>query len=157
MERARDYALKLLAYRPRSRAELQTRLAQKGYTEETINQVLTLLERHGWVDDAEFAALWVRHRTRTRTLGPERLRRELAQKGVDREIAEAAIAVAIDESSELMQARAVAEKVRAQLAGVEPGTASRRLAGRLARRGFHSDVIWRVVRETLAGGEDIGD
>jgi regulatory protein len=156
-ERARDYALKLLAYRPRSRAELQTRLARKGYTEETINQVLALLERAGWVDDAQFATLWVRHQVQTKSRGSDRIRWELAQKGIGREIAEAALAAEVDEGAELAQARAVAAKVRAQLAGVEPRTASRRLADRLARRGFSRDIVWHVVRETLAGGEDITD
>jgi|YNPNPStandDraft_1061719.scaffolds.fasta_scaffold24209_2 regulatory protein len=154
LERVQDDALKLLAYRPRSRAELQAALGRKGYSEELINQVLVRLERAGWVDDAQFAALWVRQRARTKALGRDRLRWELHRKGIDRETAEAALAAEADEDSEWSRARAVAAKARSQLAGIEPPKAARRLAERLARRGFRSDLIWRVVRETFAGGEE---
>lgn len=157
LERVQDDALKLLAYRPRSRAELQARLVRKGYSEETIKQVLTRLERAGWVDDAQFAALWVRQRARRKKLGRDRLRWELHHKGIDRETAEAAVAAEVNDDSELVQARLVAAQARSQLIGIEPRKAARRLAGRLARRGFRSDLIWRVVRETFAGGEDPTD
>ena len=50
--------------------------------------------------------------------------------------------------------RAVAAKRARSLAGLEPHVARRRLAGVLARRGFPSDVVTRVLGEVLGSDVD---
>ena len=109
------------------------------------------------MDDPQFAGAWVRSQMRTNPMGQARLRWELGRKGIDREIAEAAIAAEVDEEVELQQARAVAAKARPQLARLDDRTASRRLAARLARRGFLSEVIRHVLQETFPDDKDITD
>ncbi|GBD29143.1 Regulatory protein RecX [bacterium HR32] len=141
--RTRERALRLLALRPRSRAELERRL-RRAADASVAAEVLSALEREGLVDDRRFAEQWVRTRRTVRLLGTFRLRAELLRKGVPREIVEAALASApADEDA------VAAELARLRLPRyrhLPADKAARRLAGYLARRGFGAGAVLRALR-----------
>ena len=147
---AREAALRLLAVRPRSAAELARRLRMKAYGPDVAEEVIARLAELGMIDDAAFAQTLVRDRVRLRPQGARRLASELRARGVDEETARAAIreTMAGEETDEgALAARAAARwHVRP---GEEPARARRRLHGFLARRGFDPDVIRAVVAATL--------
>ena len=147
---AREAALRLLAVRPRSAAELARRLRMKGYGPEVAEEVIGRLRELGMMDDAAFAGMLVRDRVRLRPQGTRRLANELRQKGVDEETARAAIRETMEgeETDDRDLARRAAEKWRPR-AGEEPERARRRLHGFLARRGFDGETIREVIDETL--------
>ncbi len=147
---AREAALRLLAVRPRSAAELVRRLRMKGYEPEIGEEVIARLRELGMIDDAAFAGLVVRDRVRLRPQGAHRLANELRAKGVDDETARAAIreTMAGERMDERELARRAAEKWRPR-PGEEPARARRRLHGFLARRGFDDELIREVVDERL--------
>ena len=147
---AREAALRLLAVRPRSAAELARRLRMKGYGPEIGEEVIGRLRELGMIDDAVFAGTLVRDRVRLRPQGARRLASELRQKGVDDETARAAIRETMEgeETDERELARRATEKWRAR-PGEEPARARRRLHGYLARRGFDGEVIREILDETL--------
>ena len=151
---AREAALRLLAVRPRSAAELARRLRMKGYSAEVAEEVIGRLRELGMIDDAAFAGMVARDRVRLRPQGARRLASELRQKGVDEETARAAIRETMEgeETDERALARRAAEKWRPR-AGEEPERARRRLHGYLARRGFDGEVIREVLEETLPKDE----
>lgn len=158
VHKATEAALVLLEVRARARREIETRLAQKGYDEEVITQVLEKLTRLNLLDDAQFAAQWVEAKTRvggSRPVGRRRLSSELFGKGVAKEqIAEAVEKVTNDD--ELALARAAAgKKVRVVPTDREALQAERRkLMGFLQRRGFGWETVKQVTREALpAPGE----
>ena len=158
VHKATEAALVLLEVRARARREIETRLAQKGYDDLVITQVLEKLTRLGLLDDAQFAAQWVEAKTRaggSRPVGRRRLSSELFGKGVAKEqIAEAVEKVTNDD--ELALARAAAgKKVRIVPTDRDVLQAERRkLMGFLQRRGFGWETVKRVTREALpAPGE----
>ncbi len=57
--RALEDGLRLLAHRPRSRAELEARLRRKGHPAEAIDHALRRLTELGYVEDGAFARAWV--------------------------------------------------------------------------------------------------
>ena len=150
--KARDAALQLLAYRPRSRAELARRLARKGYAPEVVDATVERMAELGLVNDAAFAETFVRDRVRLRPHGARRLRQELRVKGVDEETARGAIdeVMELEGASDADLARQAAARWKPR-AGEEPERARRRLHGFLARRGFGGDAIRDVLREKLSG------
>jgi regulatory protein len=81
-----------------------------------------------------------------------RLTQELARRGVERAMADAAIADVMDEESvdERALLDAVARKKLSTLHGQDRETVKRRLYGHLARRGYASEDIAAVVRTLLA-------
>lgn len=146
---ARDICARLLAARMRSRHELATALARRGVADEVATSVLDRLERLRLVDDAEFARAFVADHRRERALGRTALRAELIRRGVDRGVADAALAD-IDVEDEYARARAfVASRLPAVLRA-DPQAARRRLYGQLQRRGYPADLITTVVADALA-------
>lgn len=147
---ARDAAMVLLSYRPRSAAELRRRLARKGFAAEVVDATVERLGDLGVVNDASFAETFVRDRVRLRPHGRRRLRQELRAKGVDEETAAAAIDEVMEreDASELDLAREAAARWKPR-PGEERDRARRRLHGFLARRGFGSDAIRQVLEEKL--------
>ena len=160
VHKATEAALGLLDVRARARREIETRLAQKGYEQDTVAKVMEKLTRLGLLDDAQFAAQWVEARTRatgTRPIGRRRLSQELYGKGVPKDqIAEAVGTVSTDD--ELVLARAAAaKKVRTVPEQKEARQAERqKLIAFLGRRGFGWESIKIAAREALPepGDED---
>jgi regulatory protein len=134
----------------RSRAELAAKLHQRGIPDAAAERALDRLTEVGLINDAAYAASFVASRHRDRGLGRSALRRELARKGIDRDLAEQALQP-IDGDAERSRAAAlVARKLdSAMFAGTE--AARRRLLGMLARRGYSPAVAIGVVNDALRG------
>ena len=69
---AREAALNLLSYRARSRDELRSRLARKGFEPAIVDGCLDELAARGLLDDRSFAGAFVRDRLRSRPRGRQR-------------------------------------------------------------------------------------
>lgn len=152
--RATGAAYQLLSVRMRSRRELSDRLRRRGFPDRVVRDVLTKLENAGLVDDTRFAEAWVRGRIALRPSGALRLRRELWQKGVAREVVEQTLAVTLSALDEEELAMQVARARRQRYRTLPPRIAARRLAAVLHRRGFAAGVTASVIRQTL--GQSIG-
>ena len=146
---ARSAALRLLKFRPRSEAELSSRLAEKGFGEETIRAVVEDLRRTGLVGDARFARL-AATQAATKPVGRRLILNRLRKKGIAPALAEEAVQAATQGKDELERAREAAARRAGALQGVPREAAQRRLFGFLSRRGFSSEVVYKVVKETLA-------
>jgi regulatory protein len=146
---ARASCLRLLERGPRTRAELAAALAKKGVPDDAAEQVLSRFTEVGMIDDALFASLWVASRHRGRGLASRALSQELRRKGVDGEVAQAALEE-LDPEQELATARALVQRRLIGTRGLTPDAQVRRLAGMLARKGYPAGTAFRVVREALA-------
>lgn len=147
-EVARKILLDQLTGQARSRAELATKLAKRQVPEEVAQRLLDRFEEVGLIDDAAFARLWVESRQPGKGLGRRALAQELRRKGIDDEVAKAALAEVEPEDEEAAARDLVRRKLRT-LRNVDRVTATRRLTGMLARKGHSGDIVWRVVREEL--------
>ncbi len=136
-------ALRLLARRDYSRAELGARLATGAESPDQLDALLDALEAEQLLSDQRYACQRVA--TRGTRLGNARLCQELRASGVD----DAAIAAALPEAGdEAGRCRAV----WAKKFGAPPGDAAERARQMrfLQYRGFSSDAI----RRALAGEDD---
>jgi regulatory protein len=144
-------SLNLIAYRSRAAGELRSKLREKGYSPEAIDTAVNRMQELNYLDDEAFAERWVTSRQNTRPRSERMLKRELAQKGIDRETIEQTIEEAgVDEFGDAL---AIAQKKAATMGALEPAVRSRRISGLLARRGYGYDIIRRVI-ETLKSPED---
>ena len=139
--RAYERALRFLSYRPRSRAEVERHLQNKGLSETAAGQVVARLEGKGWLSDSSFAEFWVDNREAFRPRSRWAMSQELRQKGVSDQVIERALQD-VDEAASAYRA---AEGRAQRLARLDYQTFRRRLGGFLQRRGFRYDVIKDVV------------
>jgi regulatory protein len=154
--KAREAALNLLAFRPRTAAELRRRLLQKEYPEEVADGCVESLVEMGLVNDSSFAETFVRDRVRLKPRGRRRLAQELRAKGVDVDTAQEAISGVFEheEVSDTDLAREAAAKW-SRRPGEERLKARQRFYAFMARRGFGSDAIREVMEEVF--GRDAGE
>jgi len=142
-ERARALALRLLAYRARTEAELRTRLAREELGGEA-DGLVAWLRGLGYLDDVALARARARSLTAPGKLGPRGAERRLAAAGVGRDEARRAVAEALAEvpGGEVARCRLLAERRAAgrPLAGLD-GRARARLARFLLGRGFSGSAV----------------
>ena len=141
-KRARERALRLLALRGRSRAELRKKLAERDFSESVIERVLENLGELGYLDDEAFAVNRARHLAVNRLYGDRKIEEQLREKGVAREAARAAIREVREEFPEMEGiARSAAKKLQGR--SMDGLTKKERLA--LARalqsKGYHLGLI----------------
>ncbi|HET8665446.1 MAG TPA: regulatory protein RecX [Nocardioides sp.] len=150
---ARTILLDALTGRARSRKELREKLATKDVPDDLAERLLDRFAEVGLVDDAAFARSWVESRQRGRGLARRALAQELRRKGVDDETARTALDD-LDPDREEEAARQLVRKKLRSLRGVDHATATRRLAGLLARKGYPAGFAFRIVREELGEQQD---
>jgi regulatory protein len=149
-EVAREICLRLLAVRPRTRAELATALRRRGVDDDTAGEVLQRYAEVGIIDDAAFARAWVTSRHHGKGLARRALAGELNRRGVDPDTVREAVGE-LDGETEVATARVLIDrKLRTMSSGSDPEAVLRRLVGMLARKGYPPGLAFRVVKEALA-------
>lgn len=136
----RERALRLLARREHSRAELVRKLALAGFSTDDICPVLDEFEEKNWLSDRRFAESYVAdHRARA---GSIKLAYDLRQRGVGDGIVERVLGDTRD--SELDRARAIWQKKF----GARPADASEKAKQIrfMQGRGFAHEIIQKVMR-----------
>jgi regulatory protein len=151
---ARGLCLRALTGAPKTRQQLADLLTQRGVPDDAAETVLDRFTEVGLIDDAAYARAWVSSRQAGRGLARRALSAELRAKGVDAEVAAEAVEVVGDDDEREAARRLVARKVGA-MRRLDRVTASRRLIGMLARKGYNGGLAAAVVREALdATGDD---
>ncbi|MDQ5844755.1 MAG: recombination regulator RecX [Acidobacteriota bacterium] len=140
-------AVKLLATRSRSVAELRERLLQNRHaTKPLVEEVIARLREYGYLDDQQFALSFASSKVKLRPTGRRRLERDLSLKKVDRAIVDAALdQVFAETSEEELIDRAIEKRVR--LRG-RPKTReeAKSLFDHLLRQGFPFELVSEKVR-----------
>jgi regulatory protein len=121
-------------------------LMQKQHPPNAVDGALERLASQGLINDAQFATDYARQKSQ-RGRGAARLVRDLQAQGVERRVAEDAVATAlaaegVDASDAV---RVLAEKRARQLAGLPAPVRKRRLVAFLARRGFGGAEVRELV------------
>lgn len=162
-----DSAARFLEARPRSEAEVRSKLTRLGYRSELVEEVLTRLIELHYLDDETFARSWVESRDRARPRGEHALRLELGRKGVDRTTVDAILGERRDlardaitgdgdvgagpaSADEAAAERLVARKRASLLRELDPRKRLQKTYALLARSGFAPDVCTTVARRLAA-------
>jgi regulatory protein len=154
-QKAYDRAVRFLAYRPRSEAEVRDRLERSDSDPAVIEAVIERLKAQSYLDDAEFARFWVEGRQRFSPRSTVALRQELRRKGLD----DSTIAPAVAELDAVAAAYQAARPRALRLSGLadsDPMLFRRKVGDFLLRRGFDYEVVREVVirlMHELADGE----
>lgn len=149
---AKEICLRLLADRARTRQELAQALRRKGIPDDAAGAVLERFDEVGLIDDAAFAGQWVRSRHNYKGLARRAIAFELRRKGVADDVAGEALAEVDSASEEQRAEELVQRKLRSLNIGTpeQKASATRRLVGMLARKGYSAGVAYRVVKAALA-------
>jgi len=146
-KRTFERAVKLLAAKPRSVAELRAKLANvRGANKATVDTVIARLKEYGYLDDERFAFSYASLKVKQRPIGRRRLERDLKFKKVESTVADEALELVYSETSEeSLIDRAIEKRVR--LRG-KPATRKegKSLFDYLLRQGFEFELVSEKVR-----------
>jgi len=137
---ALNSAVRCLGLREHGRRELERKLRRKGHAAELIDRVFDYLVEHDLQSDQRFVESFIRSRIR-KGHGPVKIRQELGSRGLTERDLEAYLTEPAEYWLE------IAADVRERKFGEVPADrdAWAVQARFLARRGFPSDIIYRVL------------
>jgi regulatory protein len=139
-------ALRMLARRPYSVAEMRRALEKKYPNSSQVPKAISRLRELHYLDDKKFAEHYAYSLARNRAYGRFRIRRELKAKLVDYRQIEPALQQAFAETSEReLLEQTLEKKVRTLRLPLTPAKLAS-LCQSLLRRGFNSGDIIKAVR-----------
>jgi regulatory protein len=146
MPSARVTALRMLAQRRLTEAQLRAKLERKGFDDDAVGAAVASCKRDGLIDDTLYAALYVE--TKRAAVGDARLVAELVKRGIDRDAARQR--VASSPAPERERIGAAYERMRR----AKPELSYQSAARKLERLGFPASLIYRVLRERAGADLD---
>ena len=138
------YAVRLLAASKKSGQEVRKRLLDKGYSKETIEQVVSELEKQQILSDQKLIEETVQGALQAKRYGRRRIFLELKRRGVALNRVEKALSDYPKEVEE-ENAKALAESHWEKLKKVEPQKRKKRLYDFLLNRGFDFELARDIV------------
>src|ERR1051325_3078754 len=150
-----DRAIKLLATKPRSVAELRERLLRgKNTNEEIVETVIARLREYGYLNDERFAFGYASYKVKQRPVGRRRLERDLKMKKVDSGVANEALEMVYAETSEeQLIDQAIAKRLRVRDKPKNRAEA-KSLFEHLLRQGFEFELVSEKVRSLASDYAD---
>ena len=142
-------AVRILKYRFNSEHELRRKLLAKDFDKPSIDAAVARLREEKWLDDARFAAAYVRTRAQKR-IGRNRIRQELIRAGVPDDVIGDALKANVDEDAERARAQSAAEKKLAILQRRnDPMQTRNKLTVYLLKQGYDGALVRAIVKEIL--------
>ena len=145
---AMDRACYFLGASMRSVREMERRLREAAYPEESIRETLRALEENGLLDDVQYSREVTASQLH-RGYGPRSIRSRLASRGVGADLVRASVG----EVSQEMELESAREAMRKLARGRDLNCFGelQKLRQALFRRGFDSSVISLVLEEARNG------
>ena len=153
-----ERAVKLLAAKPRSIAELRERLLQgKGINGEVVETVISRLQEYGYLNDERFAFSYASYKVKQKPVGRRRLERDLKLKKVESGVANEALEMVYSETSEeQLIDQAIAKRLRIR-GRPKNRTEAKSLFEHLLRQGFQFELVSDKVRSLATDFTDDTD
>jgi regulatory protein len=154
-KRTFDRAVKLLAAKPRSVAELRDRLIRgRGANKETVDEVISRLSEYGYLDDERFAFSYASLKVKQRPIGKRRLARDLKMKKVAGSVADEALELVYAETSEEdLIDRAIEKRLRIR-GRPKSRIEAKSLFDHLLRLGFEFELVSERVKRLMKDDEE---
>ena len=149
-QRAKNVLLHQLSRSMKTRFQLQEILKKREIPDEIAQLALDRFTEAQLIDDAVFAAAYVRTRLENgRSISA--IRGELRRKGVSQELIEAEL-VGLDADREQDIANRLAASRYSRMLNLEAEVRKRRLLGFLQRRGFSQGIAYRAISNAASQG-----
>lgn len=137
-----ELAVGAISRRERTVSELREWLGEREVEPAEVQEALERLISIGELDDERFASRYAEDKRELRGWGPERIREALIERGIERRLAEAAVADERPEEQAERAARLLTERGDA----LDDDRGRARALGFLARRGYDYEVAYQAIR-----------
>lgn len=140
-------ALRLLAYRMRSCAEMKRRLAEKKYPKNIIEETIDRLLNIGYLNDEEFAEAFAHDKVKSKNIGSIVLRVEFIPHKIDSDILEKTMNIVYEKYPISDLIKQLLKKKKIQFGMKLEQKTKKRIQDLLKRKGFSWNEISAVFNE----------
>lgn len=150
-----ETASKFLANRMKTKNQLKTHLESKQYPENEITDILSQFEESGYLDDIEYAAVYIAHRI-PKGHTYRRIKRELLELGISDDQIEDGLSRFVEEhgydptADELQRGKREAEKIIGNQREIDNKLLAR-TGRKLVSLGYRSETIYAILGEYMRG------
>ncbi len=159
-----DWAVKYLSVKPRSKAQVRKYLQNKEVESVEIEEAITQLEEYNYLDDKKFASMYFELGFE-KGHGTGRIRRELAEKGIERKTIDEAyndletipnqLELAMEVGGKMIDSIIGsgdnAKKILQEMSYNDREKLKAKIARRLATRGYSSEITFKVAKKVTKG------
>ncbi|MDE6731999.1 MAG: RecX family transcriptional regulator [Oscillospiraceae bacterium] len=143
LRKAKNRALYLLGERDMCLAELTQKLT-KTYGEEVAEDAAEYVRQLGYINDEKYAGKLAEYLIKRKKFGKRRARQEMLRRGLERELAEEALARSPDEDVSGERLERIERKYANKLGDYKE---RQKVIAALARRGFGFDEIKQAIEQ----------
>ena len=145
-KRGKERALYYLKNSDKTVSQMRSKLKEGYYPEDIIDEVLSFLEKYGYIDDYRFAQNFVSYNKHNKSV--KQLKNKLLLKGVRREIIDEVICEGIQDNEDVEE-RQIEAYCRKKLKAGGDDRQSNKIVMALIRRGFKYEQVQSVFRKVL--------
>ena len=146
-------ALRWLTARELSEAQVRSRLAEKGYTDNAITAAIARLLQDHSIDDRRAATAVARTEARVRRHGPHRVMGKLIAMQIDRDLAKEIVRELFgDEDEQALLGKTLEIRLRGNPERLNDPRERRRILAYLVRQGFSASAASAVIRDRQKRG-----
>jgi regulatory protein len=150
-------SVRFLSFRPRSEKEMRDYLKRKTENlkpkidEDITERIIQSLKRDKFLNDEEFARMWIRERTLIKPKAIRVIKMELKQKGISKELIDSLFENSDDFPIDLdLAVKLTEKKLRTIHDQTDKYKVKEKLGRYLASKGFDWDTIKAAIDQTLA-------
>ncbi|HEX2787324.1 MAG TPA: RecX family transcriptional regulator [Ignavibacteria bacterium] len=140
-------ALKYLAYKPRSKKEIEKKLTALKLSENSIKEVINWLENIRYLNDDHYSKLLIESKTIRKPIGRRLLIQKLLQSGIEKETIEKNILELYPGEKEQKAAVTVLKKYSKKVKAKNETERKRKCFQYLLSRGFEYGVVTEAMKE----------
>lgn len=153
--KASDLAAHFLSYEPRTIFEVLQYLKKHEISDEAANSAVNQLNELGYLDDRQYAKLFIKNDLRVGSDGPKSLLRKLTQKGVDPEISQTELDEVMDEDWIEVGQRVIKSMIH-QAGKLAQRELKRKMKTKLLMHGFDGGISSEIIASLdLEDDEDL--
>ena len=138
--------LRLLAASPKSGQELRRKLADKGYSVESVDQALNDLKTQGVLDDAKYAKDLMTRLTLGKCVGRHKISFEFKRHGISKKISDELLGTLTNED-ETGRALDQARLKWSSWSQLDPQKRKKRLYDFLIRKGYDFQIVQDILQK----------
>lgn len=134
--------INLIYVRPRSEYEIKSKLNQKKLDPDEIDELINKLKEEDYLDDSKFTEWWVSSRKLTKPISSLKLKAELTQKRIHKNIIDEVISNNFTQQDEMNSLKELIDKKKTKYED------SQKLMSYLASKGFKYSQIKEALENT---------
>jgi regulatory protein len=139
-------AYRFLNFKPRSEKEVRTKLKGHKLSDESIDKILDSLKEFKFINDEQYAKMYIESRVSLKPEGRRSLKIKLAQKGIGKETSEKTVEENYTEETEFHKALDLVTKYKKKVKAKTPIEKKQKCYRHLLSKGFSYDLINRVLK-----------